>query len=101
MYMGTWRPLDRTNRIIDEFAGSFEPHPCGSAMRNRCPRVRRLPEFYHGLRSCSVMQFEYTYHGMPLELYSFALSKPAVEHLRVTAARTASASVMLRLLRIG
>ena len=101
LFHGASAVPQKPNLLVRDAGDSFEPHPCGSAMRNRYHRVRRLPEFYYGLRPCSVMQFEYAYHGMALELYSFALWKPAVEHLRVTAARTASASVMLRLPRIG
>ena len=101
LFHGASAVPQKPNLLVRDAGDSFEPHPCGSAMRNRYHRVRRLPEFYHGLRPCSVMQFEYAYHGMALELYSFALWKPAVEHLRVAIARTASASVMLRLPRIG
>ena len=46
------------------------------------------------------MQFEYAYHGMALELYSFALWKPAVEHWLdgANATTTAANARKLRLL---
>ena len=40
----------RSNLLGRDAGEILEPHPCGTAMRNRHHRVRRLPEFYHGLR---------------------------------------------------